>query len=272
MTFIFLFLTHFTLYNRFYVHPWNNWQRVKFPGNFLKQIFKLEKHWGRKVILRPDCTYLKRGYTGKGTESWDRNTCRCVLWGQSWGLRGEEEIHTSKAMAEGPTLIPGQVCRSEVRNVVAFELGSSTWWPTKARGRRAFNCPERKAETWSQWRGRRGNEVEDYKTTTQASRAKHGKWGRQRSQAWLSLWTYVTKFKKLLFGSFPSQLLSRVSLFFSFLKTAQCRTFYSHPPTDFLQHTEQAFGIASSHAGVSDKMSHQIPGMMLEFFIFFSCL
>ena len=81
---------------------------------------------------------------------------------------------------------------------------------------------------------------------------------------WLSL--------KSCFLEFSSQLLSRVSLFFSFLKSAQCRTFYSDPPTDFLQHTEQAFGIASSHAVVWDNMSHQIPAMMVEFFIFFSCL
>ena len=146
MIFIFLFLTHFSLYNRFYVHPWNNWQRIKFPGNFLKQIFKLENHWYRKVILKPDCTYLKRGYTGKGTASWDRNTCRSMLWDRSWGLGGgEEEIHTSKAMAKGPNLIPGQVCSSEVRAVVPFELGSSTWWPCKGQREEGFQLPWKKS-------------------------------------------------------------------------------------------------------------------------------
>ena len=220
MIFIFLFLTRFTLYNRFYVHSWNNWQRIKFPDNFLKQIFKLENHWYRKVILRPDCTYLKRGYTGKGTASWDRNTCRSMLCTRAGGW-GEEKRRDTRARPrqKGRTSSLGRFAavKSGLWSLLSWEAQHGD--PAKARGRRAFSCPERKAETWSQWRWGGGNEVEDYKKMTQASRTKHGKWGRQRSQAWLSLWTYVTKFKQLLFRSFSPQLLSRVSLFFSFLKT-----------------------------------------------------
>ena len=81
------------------------------------------------MILSPGCTYLKREYTGKGTDSWDRNAYRSVSCDRKW-WRGEE-VYTSKAMAGGLGLIHGQVCSSEARAVVPFYLRSSTWRASK---------------------------------------------------------------------------------------------------------------------------------------------